>query len=381
MKVLVLSNCPLVESQGSGYVVTGYVRELRSSGHQVRAFGPEHFEWMPSVRIARTWRLAMGMALWVLRHRLHRGWDLIELYGGESWLAVLVLRLANTQARLVHHSNGLEPRISQEMVANCGSDTHDGRPRRWYQFRALALARLAYTRVDALITVSEIERQFALSAGYQPPQRVLAIETGLPPEFSGQPFVASRPQVLGFCGGWHARKGVGLVVAAGSTLLRRYPGLQLHLAGVGDAFRVAEVFPVDVADRVVVSPFIASKHDLRAWYSQVAVFLMPSYSESFGLVVSEAMACGCAVVTSKTGLAAGLNSGEEALVVGTYDAPAYVDAVESLLADEGYRQRIAFQGHAAVQRLNWTVAGLELERFFLSLVVEPLGGSMSASPS
>ena len=108
---------------------------------------------------------------------------------------------------------------------------------------------------------------------------------------------------------------------------------------------------------------------------------MPSYSESFGLVVSEAMACGCAVVVSKTGFAASLKSGEEALVVESYGASSYVAAVESLLADESYRQRVARRGYDKVQRLNWTDAGLELERFFLSLVAVPLHRTASASTS
>jgi glycosyltransferase involved in cell wall biosynthesis len=368
MKLLVLSNCPLVPSQGSGYVVTGYVRELQSRGHEVSAFGPEHFEWMPGVRAARSWRLAVGMAMWVVRHRLHRGWDLIELYGGESWLAVLVLRLARTRARLVHHSNGLEPRISEEMIANCGSDTHDGRPRRWYQLRGHALMRLAYTQVDALVTVSEIERQHALVAAYQPPERLLAIETALPAEFVGLPFVAERPQVVGFCGGWYARKGVQLVVEATTVLLRRHPQLQLHLAGVGESLRVAEVFPADVAGRVHAVSFIADKHQLQRWYSQVSIFLMPSFSESFGLVVSEAMACGCAVVASNTGFAAGLHGDGDAIVIDGYRTVDYIDAIERLMRDEPLRQQLARRGYGRAQRLRWAETGLQLEEAYRCLL-------------
>jgi hypothetical protein len=97
------------------------------------------------------------MAAFVFRHLRGSDYDLVELYGGESWLTVLMLRVLRTRAVLVHHSNGLETRISQELVANFGADTHSGLPRRWYQPRAHMLIRQAFTRVDAVVVVSQIE--------------------------------------------------------------------------------------------------------------------------------------------------------------------------------------------------------------------------------
>ena len=44
MRIVTLSNCPLVESQGAGYVVLRYARALRSLGHAVELAGPETFE-------------------------------------------------------------------------------------------------------------------------------------------------------------------------------------------------------------------------------------------------------------------------------------------------------------------------------------------------
>jgi glycosyltransferase involved in cell wall biosynthesis len=303
MKILVLSNCPLVGSQGSGYVITSYARELRQRGHVVDSHGPESFEILAGLRAARVWRLSLGMALFVLRSGKACEVDLVVFHGGECGLAVLLLRLLHARARLVQHSNGLE--------------------------------------------------------------------TPLPDSFHGLSFKAERSLTLGYCGGWYARKGVDLVAASSTALLRSHPRLRLHLAGVGPDFRAADVFPPDVADRVHVTAFIADKQSLQRWYSQISVFLMPSYSESFGLVVSEAMACGCAVVASSTGFAAGLLPDVEALVADDYTAAAYTAAVQRLLDDECLRRAIAARGHARVQLLHWAGAAQQLDQFYRLLLATP----------
>lgn len=381
MRILVLSNCPLVESQGSGYVVTSYARELRERGHDVTCVGPESFEFLPQCRAGRLWRVSLGMALFALRSGRAQKYDLIELYGGESWLTVLMLRTLQTRARLVHHSNGLETRTSEDLLTHCGADTHSGLPRRWFQPRGHALLRQAFTRVDALVLVSHAELSFAKTRRYQPAHRLLALETPPSNVFSDVAFDSARPMTVGYCGGWFSRKGVDLVAEVCTTLLRRHPHLQVRLAGVGDAFQTRDVFPDDVADRVQVSRFIADKLELRDWYRQIAVLLMPSYSESFGLVVCEAMACGCAVVASKTGFAASLATGEEALVIPDYRVESYVHAVDRLLTDEALRQRVAQGGHRRAQRMRWAEVGAQIDTFYNSLTASALANAETASSS
>lgn len=367
MKIVVLSNCALVESQGSGYVILNYARELRARGHEVLCVAPETLQWRPGWRRAAFWRLSLGTALYAWRSRSVREADLVEFYGGPSWLAVLVLRLLRRRCALVHHSNGLETRSNAELRARFGADTHDGRPRRWYQWRGSRLVQRAFTDVDALVLVSAIERDFAERQRYQPPARLLMLETPLPPGFERQPLQLERAPVLGYCGPWTPRKGCAIVREVAVRALRRHPALRLRLVGVGTGFRREQEFPADVAPRIDVVPFLDDKAQLRDWYSQVSVLLMPSYSESFGLVVSEAMACGCAVVASATGFAAGLRNGEEAMVVERQDAAAFGAAVERLLADEDLRRAVAARGHARVQSLRWSDAGRQLEHFYRGL--------------
>ena len=368
MKILTLSNCPLIESQGSGYVILNYVKGLRQLGHQVDCIGPEAYEVLPQLGKAKRWRFALGMAWLALRQRLFADYDLVELYGAESWLVVVLLRACGTRCVLVHHSNGIETLHHLEMRRNGGRDTLSGESRRWYQFRAERLLAIAFTWVDALVLVSRFEHRFAVEQAYQPPDLILAIETALPDAFLDQSPALDRPVNLGFCGSWLWRKGTDLLADAADQLLEANPHLSLHLAGVGPAFDKFAVFKPEVCDRIHVTAFIASKTDLMAWYRSISIFLVPSYSESFGLVSAEAMSCGCALVATRTGFAADLVSGEEAMVLSKFSAGQLVQAVTALLQDDNLRQRLAMQGYRRVQALRWRTTSQELERFYVRCV-------------
>ncbi len=64
MQILTLSNCPLEESQGSGYVILNTTRCLVKQGHQVDLVSDEEilvFKFLKSR--ARIYRIMLGMAV------------------------------------------------------------------------------------------------------------------------------------------------------------------------------------------------------------------------------------------------------------------------------------------------------------------------------
>ena len=374
MNVVALSNSALTESQGTGYVVVNYARALSALGHEVRIFGPETFELWPTVRRARRWRIAVGMALHALRNRLHRGAGVILVHGAESWLVIVLLRVARTESLLVHQSNGLETLHQSNLERHAGRDTLSGRRRRWYQPRAQRLLALSFTRVDGLVLVSKAEYRYAAAAAYQTSERLLVIENPLPQSFLGQPLRAPRPRVIGWCGAWLWTKGTNLLVEAANELLSRHTDVVLQIAGVGDA-EVRPEFHPELRTRIVVAPFIA-KSELRAWYESVSILLMTSYSESFGLVAAEAMACGCAVVSTPTGFATDLRDGEEAIVASDFSALTLVEGADRLLEDDDLRQRVAAAGHRRVQELRWDDAARRMDAFLEHLREAPSRSGM-----
>jgi glycosyltransferase involved in cell wall biosynthesis len=366
--ILTLSNCDLVESQGSGYVIMNFARGLESKGHRLKLLGPQDCILLPKLGKARSLRLALG--LWRKAVRLVKELqpDIVEFYGGEAWLATDRLsRMANRRFKIVAHSNGIEPFVNETLAQHGIHNTANGARPKWYQGRMRFPVEKAFTRADAIVTVSQPEADYAVRRGFQPRERVLAIDNALLADFLGQPFMAVRPNTIGYCGSWLARKGASLLATDLAEALRAAPGWKLHLVGVGKEFQASNHFPDDVVPRVQVTGFVSDKAELRRIYQSWAIALMPSIYESFGLVAAEAMACGCALVANRTGFAATLADGQEAMLLSEQASPHLANAVLRLIRDEPLRNEIARRGHERVQSLHWKNSITRLERFFLQL--------------
>jgi D-inositol-3-phosphate glycosyltransferase len=91
---------------------------------------------------------------------------------------------------------------------------------------------------------------------------------------------------------------------------------------------------------------------LAQWYRAADLVLVPSYSESFGLVAIEAQACGTPVVAADVG---GLPTavGDAGVLVDGHEVGPWTDAVESLLREQP--RRLALGRHAVehASRYGW----------------------------
>lgn len=361
MRILTLSNSPLDPARGSGYVVCGYCERLARRGHQVRVLGPPDFEpgygWPRAIR----WRQALGMALATRRERALADYDVIEIYGGEAWLAISWLRrVAHRRFLVVSHSNGLETHLV-ETLREAESAGATGLRRRWFRPRALRLYEHTFRRADGLVMVSDFDHAYARARAYQPQARLLSLENPLPDAFLDQPIDLARPPVLGFCGSWLPIKGIETLVRDATRLLAELPAWRLMLVGVGEGFRVELAFPHDLLSRIEVVPHADRMTELPALYRRMAILAMPSLYESFGLVAAEAMAHGCAVVATRVGFPASLVDGEEVLHLEAKCSPALYQAARRLMADEGLRRAVARGGWRRAQSLRWEGAVDRLE--------------------
>jgi glycosyltransferase involved in cell wall biosynthesis len=369
LRILTLSNCDLVETQGSGYVIVNFARGLESRGHSVRLIGPTDCILWPQQRKARSLRLAWGM--WRHAPRLVRETrpDVVEFWGAESCLAVRRLaRISNRHFKIVARSNGIEPLVEETLARHRIHNNPTGLPLKWYQGRIRLPLEQAFSCADAIVTVSKPESEYALHRGFQTSDRVLPIDNALPEEFLGQRFMAERPKMIGYCGSWLPIKGVKLMAEAMTEVLRDARDWKLHLVGVGHSFRVADHFPADVQSQIESTAFIANKDQLRAIYQTWRIALLTSFYESFGLVAAEAMACGCALVATRTGFATSLKHGEEAMLISP-DAAQLHAAVMAVIADESLRLRIAQAGWRSVQGLTWAQSIGQLESFYRDLTL------------
>jgi len=98
-------------------------------------------------------------------------------------------------------------------------------------------------------------------------------------------------------------------------------------------------------------------------YNRCAIFVSSSRLEGFCLPVLEAMACGCAVVTTDSGgIRDFVKHGENALVVPPGDVQAIADTVLYLLDNSDLREQLAKNGIETSKYMTWDASVEQLER-------------------
>lgn len=103
------------------------------------------------------------------------------------------------------------------------------------------------------------------------------------------------------------------------------------------------------------------RQTLADWYRAADIAVVPSYSESFGLVAVEAQACGTPVVASSVGgLRTAVADGVSGVLIGSHDSIEYAHAIGALLGNPARLHELSAGArmHAATFGWNATTAGL-----------------------
>ncbi len=108
----------------------------------------------------------------------------------------------------------------------------------------------------------------------------------------------------------------------------------------------------DLPAEAVVIPGLIGHEDMPAVYSLAGGLLFPSYYESFGIPLVEAMACGCPVITSNAPACPEV-VGDAALVVDPDDVDALADAMTRLVRSPSLRAQLGERGLARSAQFSW----------------------------
>jgi D-inositol-3-phosphate glycosyltransferase len=179
-----------------------------------------------------------------------------------------------------------------------------------------------------------------------PPALALRRQLGLAPDAI----------VLVFAGRIQPLKGPDVVLRAAASLLADCPWLADRLvvvivggpsgSEVGAPGRLAKLAAeLGIADRVRLEP-PCPQPELADWYRAADIVLVPSHSESFGLVALEAQACGTPVVAAAVGgLRTAVRDGVSGVLVEGHNPAAWARVLAGLLSSPG---RLAELGRGAV---------------------------------
>jgi glycosyltransferase involved in cell wall biosynthesis len=110
------------------------------------------------------------------------------------------------------------------------------------------------------------------------------------------------------------------------------------------------------------------------YYTAADVCVIPSHYEPFGLVAIEAMACGTPVVASDVGgLRFTVMPEETGLLVPPQNVDGFAGAIDRILADEIWAQKLRKQASLRVQQnFSWTGVAIQLSDLYRRLLAQSL---------
>jgi D-inositol-3-phosphate glycosyltransferase len=177
--------------------------------------------------------------------------------------------------------------------------------------------------------------------------------------------------VLLFVGRLQPLKAPDVVLRAATLLAERDPSLRDRLrvvvvggpsgTGLDDPEHLRHLAAgLDIAEIVRFEP-PTSPARLADFYRAADVTVVPSYSESFGLVALESQACGTPVVAAAVGgLSTAVADGSSGLLVPGHDPADYAAAIERLVGVPRRRHALARAARAHAEGFSWqrTAEGL-----------------------
>jgi D-inositol-3-phosphate glycosyltransferase len=232
---------------------------------------------------------------------------------------------------------------------------------------------------DAIcVSCSEEERQFRRLYG-DPRGRIEVVAPGVEHAFFAPGAKAGARTALGldphrptllFVGRIQPLKGLDVAVRAlgamhhDNTQLLVVGGASGH-GGDREVERLGRlVDELGLGDRVHLVP-PQPHHILSTYYRAADAVVVPSRSESFGLVALEASACGIPVVASGVGgLLTLVDHGESGYLVPDRDPLVFAEHLDTIIGDPSLAEAMGAAGARRAQRYRWSLAAARLRRVY-----------------
>lgn len=168
------------------------------------------------------------------------------------------------------------------------------------KFPALLLyQKKAIVKADCLHATAESEKENLLKLGYN--NRIKIIANGIDVEnIEIKKEWARKKQIL-FLSRIHVKKGIEFLLEAVAELKKELSGYIIHIAGEGDEHYINKIKEKAILLGVEsIVDFCGGVYGEKKWrlYRDADVFVLPTYSENFGIVIAEALASGTPVITT-----------------------------------------------------------------------------------
>ncbi|WP_306367048.1 glycosyltransferase family 4 protein [Nocardiopsis sp. CC223A] len=166
------------------------------------------------------------------------------------------------------------------------------------------------------------------------------------------------------------RKGLAVLLAAFARLAPHRPGLRLLVAGPGDPGPALAAVPDRLRERIVLTGRLDDTDKVRAYHS-ADLFCAPNLGgESFGIVLTEAMAAGAAILASDIpAFSAVLGGGSAGELFAVGDAADLARRADALLDDPARRTALSRAAREAVRAYDWDTVAADIVYVYETVLV------------
>jgi phosphatidylinositol alpha-mannosyltransferase len=178
-------------------------------------------------------------------------------------------------------------------------------------------------------------------------------------EFSG-------PNTIGFMGRFEEpRKGLQILIDSLAIVARFVPDVKYLIAGPGDSDEFVKSLNPQLRSRITFLGRLSDRQK-ESFLKSVEIYVAPNTGgESFGIILTEALSAGTAVIASDIpAFKAVLENGEVGALFRNEDSSDLAKVIVALLRDDARREKLASDGKLSAQKYDWQVVAEQIESVY-----------------
>ena len=229
------------------------------------------------------------------------------------------------------------------------------------------------TAADRLVANTHAEAKELIELYHADPKRVRVVHPGVDLDvfIPGNQNLARKDLgvaedaiVLLFVGRIQPLKAPDVLIEAAAEILRRNPELRSRLVVAicggpsGSGLERPDALET-LAEQLGVSDVVkfvppTSRAELVKWFQAASLCVVPSYSESFGLVAIEAQACGTPVIAARVGgLPTAVRDGISGVLVDGHEAATWANHIIDVVTNDELRAKLSVGAIAHASHFGW----------------------------
>lgn len=359
MKILLTIHHNLDPNAGAPGITWRLGQEYQNLGHEVEYYS---FDNLPHKLpgMVESMMFPEFLASHILALSQKQAVDVVDASTGDAWVWAKLRRSSNSLA-LVTRSHGLEhimhiENLEEARLGNLNLSwkypLYHGGFRLWEVANSLRDA-------DLSLFSNHRDLEYAVEKLGVDPGRTRVFANGIPEAFLNldfEPTPEAEDSVIriALVATYIPRKGIHYGVPALNEILARYPHVEVSFLGTGcPEAQVYADFEPSLHDRIRVVPNYQHEK-LPELLGGHHIKLFPTLSEGFSVALMDAIACGLAPVTTTTpGPMEVVRDGDNGILVPPRDTQAIVQALERLINDLPYLDKLRRNAYTTAQNYSW----------------------------